>query len=99
MLSSNVFFINTGVPVLNQFSGQDGTPLIVNTSTDDLYYSLSGAVHKYAPTAFTASTVKATSAAGYISSDGSTGFTGTVTTASLVGKTITIKDGIITNVA
>jgi len=41
-------------------------------------------------------TVKCSNAAGYISSDGSTGFTGTVTTASLVGKTITIKDGIIT---
>jgi len=50
-------------------------------------------------TALTAPTVKATTAAGYISSDGSTGFTGTVTTASLVGKTITIKDGIITSVA
>lgn len=41
-------------------------------------------------------TVKATSAAGYLSSDGSAGYTGTVTTGSLVGKTITIKDGIIT---
>jgi hypothetical protein len=49
--------------------------------------------------AFTAGTVKAANAAGFISSDGSTGYTGTVTTASLVGKTITIKDGIITNFA
>lgn len=48
---------------------------------------------------FSASTVKATTAAGYISSDGSTGFTGTVTSASLVGMTITIKDGIITSFA
>ena len=48
---------------------------------------------------FSAATVKATTAAGYISSDGSTGFTGTVTTSSLVGKTITIKDGIITGFA
>lgn len=48
---------------------------------------------------FSASTVKATTAAGFISSDGSTGFTGTVTTSSLVGKTITIKDGIITSFA
>lgn len=48
---------------------------------------------------FSASTVKATTAAGYISSDGSTGFTGTVTTSTLVGKTITIKDGIITDFA
>ena len=48
---------------------------------------------------FSASTVKATTTAGYISSDGSTGFTGTVTSASLVGMTITIKDGIITSFA
>jgi len=46
-----------------------------------------------------ATTHKVTQAAGYISSDGSTGYTGTVTTASLVGKTITIKDGIITGFA
>ena len=35
--------------------------------------------------------------AGYKSSDGSAGITTTVTTASLVGKTITIKNGIITS--
>lgn len=47
--------------------------------------------------ALTASTsIKPLAAAGYLSSDGSAGYTGTVTTASLVGKTITIKDGIIT---
>lgn len=33
----------------------------------------------------------------YESIDGSTGYTGTVTTASLVGKTITIKNGLITD--
>lgn len=49
--------------------------------------------------ALTATTVKVTSAGGYISSDNSTGITTTVTTASLVGKTITIKDGIITGFA
>ena len=49
--------------------------------------------------ALTATTVKVTSAGGYISSDGSTGITTTVTTASLVGKTLTIKDGIITGFA
>lgn len=49
--------------------------------------------------AVTVSTIKATSAGGYISSDGSTGYTGTVTTASLVGKTLTIKDGIIVGFA
>lgn len=46
-----------------------------------------------------ATTVKATTVAGFISSDGSKGYTGTVTTAILVGKTITIKDGIITGFA
>ena len=51
------------------------------------------------PAAVKGTTVKATSAAGFISSDGSTGFTGTVTAASLVGKTLTIKDGIITGFA
>lgn len=44
-------------------------------------------------------TLKVSSAAGYKSSDGSPGYTGTITTASLVGKTVTIKDGIITNIA
>jgi hypothetical protein len=48
---------------------------------------------------FSAATVKATTVAGYISSDGSTGYTGTVTTSTLVGKTITIKDGLITGFA
>lgn len=48
------------------------------------------------PAAVTGTTVKASTAGGFTSSDGSSGYTGTVTTASLVGKTITIKDGIIT---
>jgi hypothetical protein len=83
------------------------------SSRDFSMYTQSGAFVMYVPTgtnnvvfqnavsmgALTATTIKAITAAGYISSDGSTGFTGTVTTASLVGKTITIKDGIITNVA
>ena len=42
----------------------------------------------------TATTIRATT--NYQSSDGSNGYTGTVTTASLVGKTITIKNGLIT---
>lgn len=50
-------------------------------------------------TAVSGTTIQATNSAGYKSSDGSTGYTGTVTTASLVGKTITIKDGIITGFA
>jgi hypothetical protein len=40
--------------------------------------------------------VKVGTAAGYISSDGSTGATGTFTTAD--AKTVTVKDGIITNI-
>ncbi len=56
-------------------------------------------VNVTASAAVQGATVKATAVAGFISSDGSAGFTGTVTTASLVGKTVTIKDGIITNVA
>jgi hypothetical protein len=46
----------------------------------------------------TGTTVKAGTAAGFISSDGSTGYTGTLTTASLVGKTVTFKDGIVTSI-
>lgn len=43
-----------------------------------------------------AGSVKAT---GYKSSDGSAGISGTMTTASLVGKTLTFKDGLITGFA
>lgn len=43
--------------------------------------------------------VQVTSAGGFKSSDNSPGITTTVTTASLVGKTLTIKDGIITGFA
>lgn len=43
-----------------------------------------------------ATSVKVGTAAGYISSDGSTGATGTFTTADL--KTVTVKDGIITSI-
>lgn len=49
--------------------------------------------------AMSMTSVRVTSAGGFISSDGSPGYTGTVTTSSLVGKTITIKDGIITGFA
>ena len=44
-------------------------------------------------------TVKATVVGGFTSSDGSAGYTGTVTTALLVGKTITFKDGLVTGFA
>ena len=46
--------------------------------------------------ALQALTLKATQAAGYISSDGSTGATGSFTTVDL--KTVTVKDGIITSI-
>ena len=44
-------------------------------------------------------TVKATQAFGYISSDASPGISTTIDTAGLVGKTITVKDGLITGFA
>lgn len=50
-------------------------------------------------TSLASGTVKVTNAAGFISSDNSAGITTTITSASLVGKTITIKDGIITGFA
>lgn len=46
--------------------------------------------------ALEATTVKATTAGGFVSSDGSTGATGTFTTVDL--KTVTVKDGIITSI-
>lgn len=46
--------------------------------------------------AFSSVTVKATQAAGFISSDGSTGATGSFTAQS--GETVTVKDGIITSI-
>lgn len=58
-----------------------------------------GTIGSVTPNTIAGTTVKATTAAGFISSDGSTGYTGTITTASLVGKTVTIKDGIITDIA
>jgi hypothetical protein len=51
------------------------------------------------PNTIKGTTIQATTAGGFKSSDASSGFTGTITTASLVGKTVTIKDGIITNIA
>lgn len=49
--------------------------------------------------AFASNTVQPVNAGGYLSSDGSAGYTGTVTTALLVGKTITFKDGIVVSFA
>lgn len=63
------------------------------------YLTISSAGAATFSSTVSATTVKARSAGGYISSDNSTGITTTVTTASLVGKTITIKDGIITGFA
>jgi len=51
------------------------------------------------PVTFSAKKVQVTTVAGYVSSDGSAGATTTVTTASLVGKTMTFKDGILTGFA
>ena len=74
----------------------NGTGTLVRTTSPTLVTPVLGDA---TATSVVSGTLKATSAAGYISSDGSTGYTGTVTTASLVGKTITIKDGIITGFA
>ena len=62
-------------------------------------WEVPGTLGSTTPAAIQGTTVKATSAGGFHSSDGSAGFTGTLTTASLVGKTVTIKDGIITGIA
>ena len=75
---------------------ETGTGALVFADTPTLVTPVLGAA---TATSVASGTLKATSAAGYISSDGSTGYTGTVTSASLVGKTITIKDGIITGFA
>lgn len=74
----------------------NGTGTLVRTTSPVLVTPVLGDA---TATSVASGTLKATSAAGYISSDGSTGYTGTVTSASLVGKTITIKDGIITGFA
>lgn len=47
----------------------------------------------------TCKTIQATAANGFISSDSSYGISTTITAASLAGKTITVKDGIITGFA
>jgi hypothetical protein len=44
-------------------------------------------------------TLRPTTAGGYLSSDSSPGISTTITTGSLVGKTITVKDGLITGFA
>jgi len=72
------------------------TPTLGAATGTSLNAAVIGAV---TPAAGTFTTIKVTAVAGYQSSDGSSGFTGTVTTASLVGKTLTIKDGIITGFA
>jgi hypothetical protein len=55
-----------------------------------------GTIGSTTPNTIKGTTVQATT--NFVSSDGSTGYTGTITTASLVGKTVTIKDGIITSI-
>lgn len=80
-------------------AGFTGTGSLVRATSPTLVTPTLGAASATsvaATGAVSGATVQATTAAGFKSSDGSTGYTGTVTTASLVGKTITIKDGIIT---
>ncbi len=77
----------------------DGLNLIFKVNAGTTTLTLASAGTAAFAGAVQSTTHKVTSAGGYISSDGSTGYTGTVTTASLVGKTLTIKDGIITGFA
>ena len=83
------------IAVYNATTGK----LIKDGGTVAALFASPGPLGSTAANTVRGTTVKATTAAGFISSDGSTGFTGTITTASLVGKTVTIKDGIITNIA
>lgn len=73
-----------------------GGSLIGYIDSDGLALKVGGGASQNSG-AFT--TCQVTNTGGFIASDGSAGFTGTVTTSSLVGKTITIKDGIITSFA
>lgn len=83
--------IDTNTSTYNIYLNPSGGKVGVGTATVAETLTVGGSI--------SATTVKATTVGGYISSDGSTGYTGTVTTASLVGKTLTIKDGIITGFA
>src|SRR5450631_4514292 len=95
----------SGVPTAGAFALLSGappsSPIVINSATDTLYYlNAAGVVKPLAGSfgAITPTSVKPSTVGGYISSDGSAGFTGTLTTASLVGKTVTFKDGIITSI-
>lgn len=91
-----------GITVSGSPITTSGTISLSLGATTPTSVAASGAVSGTSVTASAAvqgATVKATSVAGYISSDGSTGFTGTVTAGTLATKTITIKDGIITGFA
>jgi hypothetical protein len=69
-----------------------------NGKLSAISWDVPGTIGSTTPNTIKGTTVQASTAAGFISSDGSTGYTGTITTASLVGKTVTIKDGIITSI-
>lgn len=78
--------IVSGVPVAANFALQGSSPpcspIIINSLTGIAYYlGANDAVTRVATD---------------ISSDGSVGINTTITTALLVGKTITVKDGLIT---
>ena len=96
----------SGTVAHNSTSGlQGGTPgqyyhltLQQETNVANGNFPALSAVTITATAALVGSTVQATSVAGFKSSDGSTGYTGTLTTASLVGKTVTFKDGLIVSI-
>jgi hypothetical protein len=90
------------------FATGGGTATGTNTGDQDLsglvpYSGATGNVnlgaHGLTTTGLSSTTVKCTNAAGFISSDNSAGITTTVTTASLVGKTMTFKDGLLVGFA
>lgn len=92
---------NTTTPSFTNYAIlEDVSSETIINSPSKVYLRISNAdIGILTSTGLAALTLKATQAAGFISSDGSTGYTGTVTTATLVGKTLTIKDGIITGFA
>ena len=81
---------------LDIMANQASQPVRIYAGTNNTAPTLAATI---SGTKTSAPALQVTGVAGYLSSDGSAGYTGTVTTASLVGQTITIKDGIITNFA
>jgi hypothetical protein len=83
-------------PIQEKITGAGG---LLNSGAWTLFFQkivTQLAAYTYTSSIFTTTKLQATTAAGYISSDGSAGATGTFTTAD--AKTVTVKDGIITSI-